>query len=147
VARILDDGLDQERRLRQLVEIPHHPYSVSAALQFGELVAVLGDRAADAVCGGGGTGPEQDLSVGGSDGGQTGRDRARAGDGESFVQGISWCEVRPGPSHGPRAPSRVRDCSVERSDPYRSPPSRPRPSASVLLLGGPDEHLVDGHAP
>ena len=55
---------------------------------------------------------------GGGDGGEAARDRAGAGDGESFLQGISWFEGRRGPCPA-RGASRVRDCSVERSYPFR----------------------------
>ena len=50
---VLDHRLDQEGRLRQLVQVGHHLYPVGAAVELGELVAVLGDgartRSAEAV--------------------------------------------------------------------------------------------------
>ena len=93
--RILDHGLDQEGRLRQLVQVPHYSYPVGAAVERGELVAVPGYGTPYAIRGCGGAGPQQDFSVGGGDGGKSCRDRPGAGDGKSFLQGISLVSGAP----------------------------------------------------
>src|SRR6185312_11439153 len=90
VIGILDHRLDQEGRLCQLVQIADDAYPIRAAVERGQLVAVLGYGAPYAIRRCGGAGPQQDFSVGGGDGGKACRDGAGAGDGESFLQGISW---------------------------------------------------------
>ena len=95
---VLDDGLDEERRLGERLEVRDDLDAVRAAVELGQLVAVLGNGRPYPVCGRVGAGPQQDVSMGGGDGGEPGRDRARAGDGKLFWQGVSWVEGGRGTS-------------------------------------------------
>ena len=93
---VLHHRLDEERRLRERLEIGDHPHAVGAAVELRELLAMLGHGGLDPLSGGGGASPQEYLPMRRGDGGQTGRDRSRAGDGELFLHGISWVEVAAG---------------------------------------------------
>ncbi len=136
-ARVLDDRLDQEGRVGERRQVGGDPDSPGAAVEMLELRAVLGDALLGARRRLIRAGPQQHVAVGGADGRQPARDRARARDGESFLHWSPRIRGRPGLRARADVPQRApKHVSVfpmvrERSRECRSVTDRRQPSCSV----------------